>query len=143
MIINTFAGGIQLPKLDNPGTAADLVEGKQLIGQSGEIITGTSGLSNVEYTLNISARKIGWDITYLSIENGYVVKKVISNASEIEKITVQRGTYIEITFRTYGSYVDFLFDGQNAIMMGTDGYAGVYDVFIYVLGAGSGTITAA
>lgn len=33
--------GIQLPTLTNPGSAADLASGKQLIGQTGEIITGT------------------------------------------------------------------------------------------------------
>ena len=34
-------GGIILPTLTNPGSASDLVQGKQLIGESGSIITGT------------------------------------------------------------------------------------------------------
>lgn len=33
--------GTQLPTLTNPGTAADLASGKQLIDQNGEIVTGT------------------------------------------------------------------------------------------------------
>lgn len=32
--------GVQLPTLTNPGAAADLSEGKQLIDQNGEIVTG-------------------------------------------------------------------------------------------------------
>lgn len=33
--------GTQLPTLTNPGTAADMAQGKQLIDQNGEIVTGT------------------------------------------------------------------------------------------------------
>ena len=33
--------GIQLPTLTNPGAAADLANGKQLIDQNGEIVNGT------------------------------------------------------------------------------------------------------
>lgn len=33
--------GTQLPTLTNPGTAADMAQGKQLIGQDGEIVTGS------------------------------------------------------------------------------------------------------
>lgn len=36
-----IVGGIELPDLTNPGTAADLVEGKQLIDGDGNVITGT------------------------------------------------------------------------------------------------------
>jgi len=41
MIINPSSGGISLPRLDNPGTAADLLEGKQLVDQDGNPLTGT------------------------------------------------------------------------------------------------------
>lgn len=34
-------GGVPLPPLTNPGTAADLVEGKQLIDADGNVVTGT------------------------------------------------------------------------------------------------------
>ena len=39
--IGDIETGIQLPTLTNPGTAADLALGKQLIDQNGEIVTGT------------------------------------------------------------------------------------------------------
>lgn len=35
------AGGIELPELENEGTAADLLSGKQLIDQDGNVVTGT------------------------------------------------------------------------------------------------------
>ena len=42
MIINPFLySGQQLPELDNPGTAPDLLAGKQLIDQQGKALTGT------------------------------------------------------------------------------------------------------
>lgn len=43
MIVNPIVvgGGIELPTLSNPGAAADLRNGKQLIGQDGQAITGT------------------------------------------------------------------------------------------------------
>lgn len=33
-------GGVELPELDNPGSADDLAMGKQLIGQDGSVVTG-------------------------------------------------------------------------------------------------------
>lgn len=41
MIFNPSFGGKALPILTNPGTAGDLLEGKQLINQNGEPLTGT------------------------------------------------------------------------------------------------------
>ena len=42
MIINpTIYSGSSLPELDNPGTAADLLAGKQLVDQYGNPLTGT------------------------------------------------------------------------------------------------------
>lgn len=40
-MVNDLPEGTQLPTLSNPGTAADLASGKQLIGQDGNVITGT------------------------------------------------------------------------------------------------------
>lgn len=34
-------GEVDLPELSNPGTAADLLEGKELIDENGEVVTGT------------------------------------------------------------------------------------------------------
>lgn len=41
MIYNPVTLGKKLPELTNPGVASDLVSGKQLINQDGEIVTGT------------------------------------------------------------------------------------------------------
>lgn len=41
MIMNEGGGGKKLPTLTNPGTAANLLSGKQLIDQNGEIVTGS------------------------------------------------------------------------------------------------------
>ena len=41
MIMNEGGGGKKLPTLTNPGTAANLLSGKQLINQNGEIVTGS------------------------------------------------------------------------------------------------------
>ena len=43
--------GTQLPTLTNPGTAADLAQGKQLIGQNGEIVNGTVEDVSVDRTV--------------------------------------------------------------------------------------------
>ena len=40
-MIYNMAGGKKLPELTNPATAADLLEGKQLIDADGNVITGT------------------------------------------------------------------------------------------------------
>ena len=40
MIVNEGGGGKKLPTLTNPGTVTDMMAGKQLIGQDGEIVTG-------------------------------------------------------------------------------------------------------
>ena len=39
--INSISTGIQLPTLINPGTASDLLVGKELIDQDGNVVTGT------------------------------------------------------------------------------------------------------
>lgn len=41
MILNSKKSGKRLPTLTSPGVASDLVSGKQLINQDGEIVTGT------------------------------------------------------------------------------------------------------
>lgn len=40
-LVRAIETGTKLPDLTNPGAAADLRKGKQLIGQSGQIVTGT------------------------------------------------------------------------------------------------------
>jgi hypothetical protein len=45
-LIDRIPQGAELPELDNPGTAADLMHGKELIGGSGDIVTGSFSLDN-------------------------------------------------------------------------------------------------
>lgn len=42
------SGGAVLPTLTNPGTAGDLAEGKQLIGASGNVVTGTNTFRDIK-----------------------------------------------------------------------------------------------
>lgn len=39
--VTAEVGGVELPELTNPGVAADLLAGKELIGQDGEVIPGS------------------------------------------------------------------------------------------------------
>ena len=45
IMVTATGSGTVLPELDNPGTAADLMEGKELIGQDGQPVTGTFTLT--------------------------------------------------------------------------------------------------
>lgn len=64
------AGGVELPALTNEGTAADLLSGKQLIDQEGNIVTGTIETKNsLKRTANIVTAESGYypSITQLEI----------------------------------------------------------------------------
>lgn len=51
--IDSIPTGTPLPTLTNPGSASDLLEGKQLIDQEGNIVTGTKSPSSSQtYNLN-------------------------------------------------------------------------------------------
>lgn len=49
---NEFKQYYELPMLTNEGTAADLVEGKQLINSKGEVVEGTAG-GEIDYTQDV------------------------------------------------------------------------------------------
>lgn len=50
------AGGVELPTLENPGSASDLAQGKQLIGADGNAVTGNlKVVSNVSMSLSQTA----------------------------------------------------------------------------------------
>ena len=56
MLNNPILLGTKLPVLSNPGTAADLFTGKQLIGNNGAIITGTMpGMGDLNKALYASS----------------------------------------------------------------------------------------
>lgn len=42
------AGGVELPTLENPGTASDLAQGKQLIDQDGLVVYGTNKFRDIK-----------------------------------------------------------------------------------------------
>ena len=63
--------GTQLPTLTNPGTAADMAQGKQLIDQNGEIVTGTlrestagSGYTVIDTTPTLNSTNLQLDYTF-------------------------------------------------------------------------------
>lgn len=58
MIFNPMAVGKKLPDLSNPGAAADLLQGKQLVDQDGNVLTGTMP-SVVQATPSISVSSGG------------------------------------------------------------------------------------
>ena len=49
MLNNPIVAGTKLPALSNPGTAGDLLTGKQLIDGSGNVVTGTFEAIPAEY----------------------------------------------------------------------------------------------
>lgn len=55
-----------LPTLSNPGTAADLAQGKQLIDGEGKVVEGTAGFSSGNYTVKV----IDYDGTVLMEKKG-------------------------------------------------------------------------
>lgn len=75
MLNNPSIGGKNLPTLTTPGTAADLANGKQLIGQDGTIINGTfrqkcdlqffriDGESAAYYRLSFYKNTINWTVS--------------------------------------------------------------------------------
>ena len=61
--------GVELPELSNPGTASDLLSGKQLINENGESITGTMPvISDPDINLSLSSYKV---IANVSQSAGY------------------------------------------------------------------------
>lgn len=74
-IINTLpeAGGIELPILTNEGTTSELFDGKELIDQNGNIITGTFNISNelniqdnlITQIQNVLANKTFYNTIYI------------------------------------------------------------------------------
>jgi len=72
--------GIKLPSIDNPGSAADLLTGKQLIDQAGNPLTGT--MPEVEQaTPNITVNSNGL-ITASSTQSGGKVAAGTKNATK-------------------------------------------------------------
>ena len=82
-ILNTVnalpEAGVQLPALDNEGAAADILSGKQLINQEGEIVEGTMPNNS-----DISQTMDGINIKSVAIPSGYTSGGTISLDNTID-----------------------------------------------------------
>jgi hypothetical protein len=67
------AGDIELPVLDNEGAAADILSGKQLINQDGQVVTGSMPNNG-----NIAQTMDGINTTSVTIPSGYTSGGTVS-----------------------------------------------------------------
>lgn len=90
-----------LPELTNPGTASDMLFGKELIDASGNIVTGTIESKSI-HSLSV-------DSEYVTVPAGYYSKKVIKSVGTatqaIPSITVDSTGKITATATQTGGYV--------------------------------------
>ncbi len=64
--VNVPASGVQLPNLTNPGTASDMLSGKQLIDENGNVVTG-----NIANRGAMNRIVDGINTTSVSVNAGY------------------------------------------------------------------------
>lgn len=101
MIINEGRPGKKLPTLTNPGVAGDLLSGKQLIGQDGNIITGTIP-SKASTDISVSGRTVTVPAGYYPSQ----AKKSIASATQATpSITVSSGGLITASATQSAGYV--------------------------------------
>lgn len=79
MIVNEGGGGKPLPTLTNPGAAGDMLSGKQLINQEGEIVTGTIP-SKSDANLSVSGRTV-------TVPAGYYAKQASKSIASVTQAT--------------------------------------------------------
>lgn len=92
--INTLpeAGGVELPTLTNPGTAEDLLLGKEFINSEGNIVTGSMP-NNGTITMTMD----GIETKSISIPEGYTSGGTVSLDSSIdEEVSEQTDLITEI-----------------------------------------------
>lgn len=101
MIINEGRPGKKLPTLTNPGVAGDLLSGKQLIGQDGNIITGTIP-SKASTDISVSGRTVTVPAGYYPSQ----ARKSIASATQATpSITVSSGGLITASATQSAGYV--------------------------------------
>lgn len=101
MIVNEGRPGKKLPTLTNPGVAGDLLSGKQLIGQDGNIITGTIP-SKASTDISVSGRTVTVPAGYYPSQ----AKKSIASATQATpSITVSSGGLITASATQSAGYV--------------------------------------
>lgn len=89
-LVRAIETGTKLPDLTNPGAAADLRKGKQLIDQAGQIVNGTLDSSGGD-----------WEIVFFSTDSRYPSSDVFSGEYENDlenngffKMNLRSGVYI-------------------------------------------------
>lgn len=101
MIINEGRPGKKLPTLTNPGVAGDLLSGKQLIGQDGNIITGTIP-SKDSNNISVSGRTVTVPAGYYPSQAS---KSIASATQATPSITVSSGGLITASATQSAGYV--------------------------------------
>lgn len=101
MIINEGRPGKKLPTLTNPGVAGDLLSGKQLIGQDGNIITGIIP-SKASTDISVSGRTVTVPAGYYPSQAS---KSIASATQATPSITVSSGGLITASATQSAGYV--------------------------------------
>lgn len=140
-ILNTInalpeTGGVELPELINEGTAADLLTGKQLINQDGEIVEGTMP-NNGEITTTFD----GIDSKSFTIPSGYTSGGTVSLDNTIDNEVTEQADLIAqiaaVVDDKAGNSIPLLQDKTittNGVYMADDGYDGLGNVTVNVAG---------
>lgn len=88
MIFNSTFGGVQLPELTAPGTAEDLLAGKQLIDANGNVLTGTME-AVAQATPSISVSSTGLITASATQSAGYVAAGTKNATKQLTKQAAQ------------------------------------------------------
>lgn len=102
MIVNEGGGGKKLPTLTNPGAAGDLLSGKQLINQNGEIVTGNIP-SKTASDISVSGRTVTVPAGHYATQQS---KSVDSATQATPSITVDGNGLITATATQTAGYVE-------------------------------------
>lgn len=87
IVVTAEAGGTVLPELSNPGTSADLMAGKELIGPDGKVVPGS-------FTLDSELEQQGSLIEQI---RAALVGKVVGKPEQEKTIEVTENGTVEIT----------------------------------------------
>ena len=112
-------GGAQLPILTSPGTAADLLAGKELIDATGSKITGTIPK---KYSSDVTS-----SLTTVTIPAGYYASQVQKTVTDADLIAanIKEGVNIFGVIGTYGgikNYVPLMLQGKAALNLSLTNY---------------------
>jgi hypothetical protein len=87
------SGGVELPELTNEGSSADLLSGKQLIDEDGNVITGTMPNNGT-----IASTMDGIDVKSITIPEGYTSGGTVSLDDTIDnEVDTQADLIAQIT----------------------------------------------